>query len=147
MDTKIFSDLDTLKTVFYWGGLSLFLLLELGFSYRRSSVSKARRWIANVSFSAINGSVYYVIYASVLAGIMVTTKSNRLGLLNLIALPEWVKMALGILMLDFFLYIWHLLNHTVLLHQNLRRLHQNGLPPTLDRTLHFSRCRRRRGLA
>jgi len=116
-----------LKTIFYWAGLSLFLVIELRFSYRKNSVSKPKRWMANISFSIINGSIYYLIFFSVLAGIMTQIKSQQLGLLNSISIPDWLKMVLGILILDFFLYIWHLLNHVVPLFWRFHRVHHSDM--------------------
>ena len=127
MNNNIFSDLNTLKTIFYWGGLSLFLVLELWFSYRPNNVSKTKRWLANLPFSIINGTIYYLIYFSVLAGLMTQAKIQQLGLLNSTSMPDWLKIIIGILMLDFFLYIWHLLNHVVPLFWRFHRVHHSDL--------------------
>ena len=83
--------------------------------------------MANISFSIINGSIYYLIFFSALAGIMTQIKSQQLGLLNSISIPDWLKMVLGILILDFFLYIWHLLNHVVPLFWRFHRVHHSDI--------------------
>ena len=127
LNDNTFSDIITLKTIFYCAGLSLFLLLELWFSYRQNSVSKYRRWMTNLPLSIINGSIYYLIFFSVLAGIMMQAKSHQLGLLNSLAIPDWLKMVLGIFILDFFLYIWHLLNHVVPLFWRFHRVHHSDI--------------------
>jgi sterol desaturase/sphingolipid hydroxylase (fatty acid hydroxylase superfamily) len=120
-------DINTLKTIFYLAGLSLFLVLELWLPYRPSSVSKLRRWMTNLPLSIMNGSIYYLIYFSVLAEIMAQAESRQLGLLNSFALPDWLKMVLGILALDFVLYIWHLLNHVVPLFWRFHRVHHSDM--------------------
>ena len=117
------SDIASLKPVFYWAGLSLFLVLELLFSYRKNSVSKLRRWITNLPLSIINGAIYYLVYFSALAGIMAQGKSLKIGLLHSLFLPDWLKIVAGILILDFALYVWHLLNHTVPLFWRFHRVH------------------------
>ena len=120
-------DINTLKTIFYWAGLSLFLVLELWLPYRPSSVSKLKRWLTNLPLSIINGSIYYLLYFSVLAEIMVQAESRQLGLLNSFAMPDWLKMVFGILVLDFVLYIWHLLNHVVPLFWRFHRVHHSDM--------------------
>ena len=127
MNNEIFSDINTLKTIVYWSGISIFLVLELWIPYRQSSVSKPMRWTTNLPLSVINGSVYYFIYFSVLSGIMIQSKSNHLGLLNTIAMPGWLKMVFGFLILDFFLYVWHLLNHVVPLFWRFHRVHHSDM--------------------
>jgi sterol desaturase/sphingolipid hydroxylase (fatty acid hydroxylase superfamily) len=121
-DTAV-SVVASLKPVFYWAGLSAFLVLELLFSYRKNSVSKFRRWLTNLPLSIINGAIYYLIYFSALAGIMAQGKSLKIGLLHAFALPEWFKIVAGILILDCALYVWHLLNHTVPLFWRFHRVH------------------------
>jgi sterol desaturase/sphingolipid hydroxylase (fatty acid hydroxylase superfamily) len=116
-----------LKTIFYWAGLSLFFMLELGFSYRKNSVSKLKRWITNIPLSVINGSIYYIIYFFVLSGIMIQSDKHQSGLLNSIDMPVWLKVAFGILVLDYFLYIWHLLNHAVPLLWRFHRIHHSDM--------------------
>ncbi len=127
MDNTTFTDINTLKTIFYWGGLSLFLVLELSLSYRQASVSKTRRWITNLPLSIINGSVYYLIYFSVITEIIVTAESRQIGLLNSYSMPGWLKIILGILILDFALYIWHLLNHAVPFLWRFHRVHHSDM--------------------
>jgi sterol desaturase/sphingolipid hydroxylase (fatty acid hydroxylase superfamily) len=124
---SIAMDINTVKTILYWAGLSLFLLLELRFSYRQNSVSKPKRWAANLTFSVINGSVYYLIYFSVITGIMMTAKTHQLGLLNSLSIPDGLKILTGILILDFTLYAWHLFNHVVPLFWRFHRVHHSDM--------------------
>jgi len=127
MNNTIFSDINTLKTIFYWAGLTLFLVLEMRFSYRQNSVSKLRRWMANLPFSVINGSIYYLIYFSIMAEIMTQVKSRQLGLLNSMVMPDGLKIILTILILDFVLYVWHLLNHAVPFFWRFHRVHHSDM--------------------
>jgi sterol desaturase/sphingolipid hydroxylase (fatty acid hydroxylase superfamily) len=127
LDKTTFIDINTLKTICYWAGLSLFLVLEINLSYRKNSVSKPRRWMTNLPLSIINGSVYYFIYYSVIAEIMVRAESNQIGLLNSFFMPGWLKIIFGILILDFTLYVWHLLNHVVPLFWRFHRVHHSDM--------------------
>jgi len=117
------TDIASLKPVFYWGGLFALLVLELLFSYRPGSVSKLRRWLTNLPLSIINGSIYYLIYFSAIAGIMARGESLKIGLLHSFPLPAWLKIVLGIVVLDCALYAWHVLNHTVPLFWRFHRVH------------------------
>ena len=119
--------IESLKLFLYWGGIVVFLLLELKFSYRLPSVSKSRRWFANLPLSIVNGAVYHACYFTLIMGVMVLAAEKKLGLLNAFSLPLWLKIGLGILILDFFIYIWHLLNHEVPFFWRFHRVHHSDM--------------------
>ena len=119
--------IETLKFVFYWGGIVLYLLLELKFSYRSPSVSKTRRWLANLPLSIVNGAIYHACYFTVLTGVLSLAAEKELGLLNAFPLPMWLKICLSILILDFFTYLWHLLNHAVPFFWRFHRVHHSDM--------------------
>jgi len=111
------------KPGLYWIGLILFLLLELAFSYRQPSVSKMRRWLTNVPLSIFNGITYYFIYSGVLSTLFMQVNKQNLGLLNRFDLAYWMDVLLGIVILDFFIYVWHLLNHKMPLLWKFHKVH------------------------
>lgn len=110
-----------LKPYLYWGGVFLYLLCEQRFSYREPSVPRLGRWLTNLPLSIVNGTVYHLLYTSVIMGLLSLVQARGLGLLNLVPLPPWLKVAGGVLILDFFIYLWHLLTHALPV---LWRLHQ-----------------------
>ncbi len=119
--------IETLKFFLYWGGIILFLLIELKISYRPASVSKSRRWLANLPLAIVNGTIYHACYFTLIMGILVLTAEKELGLLNAFSLPLWLKIGLSILILDFFIYIWHLLNHEVPFFWRFHRVHHSDM--------------------
>ncbi len=118
---------ETFKFFLYWGGVVFFLLFELKFSYRSPSVSKSRRWLANLPLSIVNGAVYQACYFMVLTGVLVLAAEKELGLLNAFSLPMWLKICLSLLILDFFIYLWHLLNHEVPFFWRFHRVHHSDM--------------------
>lgn len=111
------------KPFLYWIGLALFLLLELGFSYRQPSVSKLKRWLTNLPLSIFNGITYFFVYSGVLSALFIHVNKQNLGLLNRFDFAYWVDILLGIAILDFFIYVWHLLNHKMPLLWRFHRVH------------------------
>ncbi len=116
-----------LKPVLYWLGVVAYLGLELRWSYRPDTVSKRRRWFANLPLSVVNGLAYHWLFAGAITLLLVSTARNDQGLLNLLALPAWLKIVLGILLLDFSIYLWHLLNHALPLLWRFHRVHHCDL--------------------
>ncbi|MFU8819195.1 MAG: sterol desaturase family protein [Desulfurivibrio sp.] len=119
--------LELLKLPVYLGGVLFFLLLELAYSYRRPSVSKARRWLTNLPLAMINGGIYLLLFGGAIATLMVLAEERQLGLLNALAMPGWLKLLAGVLILDFFIWLWHLLNHQVPLLWRFHRVHHSDL--------------------
>ena len=120
-------DLYALKPYIYWGGFVLFLLCEQGFSYREPSVPRPRRWLANVPLSIMNGAIYHLLYTSGIVALIVAAQEKRLGLLNAWDLPGWFKIVAGILILDFFIYLWHLQTHVLPFLWRFHRVHHSDM--------------------
>lgn len=112
-----------IKPLLYWGGVGVFLFLELRDGYRPDTVSKRERWLANLPLSILNGVLYHVFFAGAITMLLVATGRDEHGLLNLVDMPFPLKVAIGVLLLDFSIYLWHLLNHAVPLLWRFHRVH------------------------
>ena len=120
-------NVEIVKPALYWGGVVVYLLLELAYSYRPDTVSKRDRWFANLPLSILNGIVYHVIYAGTITLLLVSGNREGHGLLNLMPIPFPLKVMLGVLLLDFSIYLWHLLNHVVPLLWRFHRVHHSDM--------------------
>jgi len=120
-------DLYAVKPYLYWGGVVFFLLCEQGFSYREPTVARAGRWLVNLPLSIINGTIYHLLYTSVIVALILAGQERHIGLLNAWDLPGWLKIGAGILILDFFIYIWHLLTHELPFLWRFHRVHHSDL--------------------
>ena len=109
------------------GGLLFFLLLELVAPYRPNSVSKAKRWIHNLALTLFNSLVLQLVFAGTVVTTAVYVTTHRLGVLNLVTFPAWVKLVITVAVMDFMLYIWHLLNHEVPFFWRFHRVHHSDL--------------------
>lgn len=116
-----------LRGLITWGGFLLFLIFELTRPYRRPSVSKKKRLVTNISLTILNSALISLIFASATINTALYVSGNHLGLLNMISLPFWPKAFLGVLFMDFMLYIWHLLNHEIPFFWRFHRVHHSDL--------------------
>ncbi len=110
-----------LRVLCVWGGIIVFFIFESRYAYRRSSVSKVKRWVTNLSLTVINGVVLNLVFGLAILGTVAYVTQNRLGLLYLVDWSAGVRFLVTVVVLDFFLYVWHLLNHTM---PTLWRFHQ-----------------------
>lgn len=116
-----------IKPYFYWIGLVFFLLCEQRFSYRIQNVARSRRWLANLPLSILNGTIYHALYTSAIVALIFAGQEKKIGLLNAWSLPDWLKVVVGILILDFFIYLWHLLTHVLPFLWRFHRVHHSDL--------------------
>lgn len=109
------------------GGLLIFLTWELLAPYRHVTVSKLKRWIINLALTGFNNIILALLFAATVTQVCQYVSINRIGILNSIEMPFWQKTLITILILDFTLYIWHLLNHVVPFFWDLHRVHHCDL--------------------
>jgi sterol desaturase/sphingolipid hydroxylase (fatty acid hydroxylase superfamily) len=120
-------DLYAIKPYIYWGGVFIFLLCEQVFSYREPTVPRPGRWLANLPLSIMNGTIYHLLYTSAIVALILAGQEKQAGLLNVWDLPEWLKIAAGILILDFFIYLWHLQTHVLPFLWRFHRVHHSDM--------------------
>ncbi len=111
----------------FWGGLLFFLVLELLAPYRKSSVSKVKRWMNNMALTVFNSLILQLAFAGAIFRTATYVTTHQLGVLNMLALSAWVKLLVTVAFMDFTLYIWHLLNHEVPFLWRFHRVHHSDL--------------------
>ncbi len=121
------SDVSLIRGSLFWGGLLLFLVLELLAPHRKSSVSKAKRWVNNLALTLFNSLILYLVFAGAVVTTAMYVTTHQLGVLNMVLLPPWVKLLATVAFMDFMLYTWHLLNHEVPFLWRFHRVHHSDL--------------------
>ncbi len=115
------------RTAVFWGGFVLFLSLELLMPYRPNTVSKLRRVAINLAIALLNGVIVTLLFrASTMKAVFYVTEA-RFGLLNMLAIPYWGRLLVTVVVMDFALYIWHLLNHEMPLLWRFHQVHHSDL--------------------
>ena len=97
----------------FFGILCLMLLWETQVPRRALSFARRQRWPWNLGVGALNVGVVRLLIPTTAAGLATTMEGSGLGLLNQIDLPVWLAVALAVLVLDFAIYVQHLVFHHV----------------------------------
>jgi sterol desaturase/sphingolipid hydroxylase (fatty acid hydroxylase superfamily) len=102
-------------------------LIELASPKRRLVAPKGRRWLTNLGIS-VTGTVLIRLMAMLavpLAAIAAASyaEAHRIGLLNQLDWPEWLKIAVALLVLDLAIWAQHLASHKIPLFWRLHRVH------------------------
>lgn len=111
----------------FFGGLFFFLILELINPYRPNTVSKLKRWLNNMGITIFNSLILKLLFASTLVQTCLYVTDKQIGVLNLTAVPYWVKTLVTVVFMDFMLYVWHLLNHEMPFLWRFHRVHHTDL--------------------
>jgi sterol desaturase/sphingolipid hydroxylase (fatty acid hydroxylase superfamily) len=80
---------------------------------RPAAEGGVRRIIRNLATGGLAFAAVTPLQLLLLAPFTLLVAEHRLGLLGLLELPDWVEVAIAVLLLDYTLWIWHWLNHTV----------------------------------
>lgn len=126
-----------IRLAFFFG---IFLVVAAGefVSPRRAlQTSKVVRWVSNMSLVAIDTLAVRLLFP--LLGIHVAFMAEKTGwgLLNIIALPEWLSVLFGILILDLVIYLQHVMFHTVPMLWRLHLVHHADLDIDVTTGLRF----------
>ena len=99
---------------------------------RRSVEPKLRRSVRNLSLAALSAVALQVSERPLIAALIPTVERRRCGLLKQCSMPGWLEAPLAVALMDYTLYLWHVLMHRSRL---LWRLH---LPHHVDLDLDAS---------
>lgn len=98
---------------FFFGVLIVMGIWELLQPRRVLTMSKLTRWLSNLGIVVIDTVVLRLIFPVLAIGVALTGQENNWGLLNNIQFPYWLSVGLGVLALDFVIYLQHVMVHVL----------------------------------
>lgn len=93
------------------GAFGLLTWLERRRPLRRRVESQPARMARNLAVAASTAVVLRLVEAPVVERLAALVERRRVGLVKLVPLPAWLEAALAIALLDYTLYLWHVLTH------------------------------------
>ncbi len=110
--------------------LSIFtaiVLWEIGLPRRERKVSRWARWPSNLAIVVLNTLLLRVLIPTAAVGVALGMEAQNWGLLNQFAAPGWLIIVVAILVLDFAIYLQHIMFHAVPLLWRMHRMHHADL--------------------
>jgi sterol desaturase/sphingolipid hydroxylase (fatty acid hydroxylase superfamily) len=120
--------------------LAVFVLLaaaEVFAPRRRLSTSKARRWFANLTLVALNPLTVALVFPILPIGLAMLASEQHWGLLNQMAMPYWLTVAMGEVILDLTVYTQHVMHHAIPVLWRLHMVHHADLDIDMTTGLRF----------
>ena len=117
----------TIRLGFFLGVFTLIALWELISPRRDLSVSKALRWANNLALVFFNTLILRLIFPAAAVGVAVTAQQNSWGMFNLVDVPALLAITASVVIMDFVIYMQHVMVHAVPVLWRLHRMHHADL--------------------
>jgi len=111
----------------FFGILVVMFLWELIAPRRPLTTSKITRWFSNLGLVLIDSIVVRLVFPTALAGITLLVQQRGWGLFNQFELPYLLKIIFSVLILDFVIYLQHIMFHSVPLFWRLHMVHHTDM--------------------
>ncbi len=111
----------------FLGIFATMVLWEVLAPRRRQAQSRWVRWPSNLGIVAVNTVVLRLVIPTAAVGLALIAAERGWGLLNQLALPGWLAILVAVIVLDFAIYLQHVLFHAVPALWRLHRMHHADL--------------------
>lgn len=126
--------MDTLQTheaairlTFFFGIFATMAVWELLAPRRALTVSKVQRWGNNIGLVVLNTVLLRLLFPTAAVGMAVFAEVHGWGVLNTLTLPGWVEILTAVIVLDFAIWLQHVMVHAIPLLWRLHRVHHADL--------------------
>ncbi|MDZ7840003.1 MAG: sterol desaturase family protein [Gammaproteobacteria bacterium] len=121
----------------FFGILVAMALWEVSSPRRRREIPRLLRWTGNLGIVAIDTILLRLVFPVVAVGLAVLAEERGWGLFNVLATPWWLAFVASILVLDFVIYLQHVMFHAVPGFWRLHRMHHADLEFDVTTGLRF----------
>ncbi|MBC7962330.1 MAG: sterol desaturase family protein, partial [Steroidobacteraceae bacterium] len=116
-----------IRLAFFFGVLAVVAVWEVIAPRRALTDSKGRRWFANLSLVVIDTAVVRFLLPALPVGLALLAQERGCGILNIIILPDWIKIVAAVVALDCIIYLQHMFFHFIPILWRLHRMHHTDL--------------------
>lgn len=101
----------------------VFALSEAVKPRRKLTVSKTNRWFTNLTIVVLDSLIVRLIFPAAAVGVAFWASANGIGVFNLINAPFWIAVIVSFVVLDFAVWLSHVLSHKIPLFWRFHRMH------------------------
>lgn len=108
---------------FFFGVLLIMALWEITAPRRKLTVSKTLRWTNNIGLVFFNSFILRILFPAAAIGVAISAKEQGLGLFNVYVVSPYISVIASVIIMDFVIYLQHVLVHAVPVLWRLHRVH------------------------
>lgn len=112
---------------FFFGIFAVMAIWEVIAPRRRLATSKPVRWINNLAIIFLNSFVLRLVFPAAAVGMAAFASEQGWGLLNYFAVPFGISVVASVVVMDFIIYLQHVMVHAVPILWRLHRVHHADL--------------------
>lgn len=116
-----------IRVSLFLGVLALMAALEYWIPRRKRTIARKNRWGSNLAIVALNAFAVRLLFPLLAIDMALLAKSHSWGLLNNYSIAYPLAVLFGVMVLDFFIYLQHVMFHAVPLFWRLHRMHHSDL--------------------
>ncbi len=117
----------TIRMGFFFSILTIMALWEIIAPRRALTVSKTVRWLNNLGIVFLYTLLLRLVFPAAAVGITLFAEQHGWGLLNYYQIPFWLAIVISVVVMDFIIYLQHVLVHAVPALWRFHRLHHADL--------------------
>jgi sterol desaturase/sphingolipid hydroxylase (fatty acid hydroxylase superfamily) len=127
----------TVRLAFFFGILLLIALFEILAPRRPLTTSKAGRWFGNLGVVVIGAVLLRIVFPITAVQLALWAGQKGWGIFNAMDMPFWLAVVLSIIILDFIIYLQHVIFHAVPTLWRLHMMHHADLDYDLTTGIRF----------
>jgi sterol desaturase/sphingolipid hydroxylase (fatty acid hydroxylase superfamily) len=108
---------------FFFGVFALVAIAERASPRRALKLSRRVRWTGNLGLVVLNTLVLRLLFPAAAVGVAALAASRGWGLFNVIETPFWLAVVASVLIMDFVIWLQHVMVHAIPLLWRLHRVH------------------------
>ena len=137
MRTAIFAYEPYIRLAAFGGVFAMMALWEFLGPRREQAVGRVWRWPNNLGVVVVDTLLVRVLFPTTAVGLALLAEASGFGLFNALALPAWFAVLASVVILDFAIYLQHVLFHAVPALWRLHRMHHADLEFDVTTGLRF----------
>ncbi len=137
MTDLILANEGVIRLSVFLGVLVLMAVWEVAAPRRRIDIPRVIRWSNNLGVVVIDTILVRLTFPVVAVGLALMAQRNGWGLFNIIEAPGWLAILVSVILLDFVIYLQHVLFHFVPALWRLHRMHHADLAIDVTTGLRF----------
>lgn len=127
LDEFVMNNEVAIRLSFFLGIFAVMAVWEIASPKRPLTVSKKARWASNLGLVIINSIVIRFIFPAAAVGVAAVAQDNHWGLFNIIEVMPLVAIIVSVVIMDFVIYLQHVMVHAVPVLWRLHRVHHADL--------------------
>lgn len=127
----------------HWVSVTVLVILWLAESYRpffanfTDTRERLRHDVRNLAWGAVNAALGAAALALAFVQLDAWSEKQQQGILRQFALPDWLALVLAVVLLDFWTYWWHRLNHALPFLWRFHRTHHSDVAMDVSSGVRF----------